>query len=66
MPAPRRKFDNTDLVLPNEEKIRVGTHEDADELTIKLRLPGEWSVEWFARGVKDAKQTTMMLTQKKS
>lgn len=66
MPAERRKFVNVDYPLPDGGKIRIGTYdEDPDELTVKLRLPGEWSMEWFARGVSGAKQTTVLLTRAK-
>jgi hypothetical protein len=66
MAAARRKFVNVDYPLPNGEKIRIGVYdEDPNELTVKLRLPGEWSIEWFARGVSGAKQTTQMLTRPK-
>jgi hypothetical protein len=41
-----RKFNNQDLVLPNGEVARIGTHMDSDgTISIKLRLPEDhWKV----------------------
>lgn len=63
MAAPRRKFDNIDVELPDGDKIRLGTHIDKDELTVKLSMPGEWSIEWLGRGVRGATRTTLLLTR---
>ena len=65
MAAPRRKFDNIDVELPNGETMRVGTHEDKKkkQVTVKLRLPGQWNLTWLARGVKNAKATTLEITE---
>lgn len=65
MAAPRRKFENVDVPLPNGESIRLGTHLDpkTKDVTVKLRLPGQWNLTWLARGVKNAKSTTMEITE---
>ncbi len=50
-----RKFENQDLELPNGEKARVGTYQGPDgELSIKLRLPEEWSITQVFRSAPPA------------
>jgi hypothetical protein len=62
MAAPRRKFTNVDVVLPDGEAIRVGTHKDSDgTVTLKLRLPGEWSVDQLWRGAKNASKSVLVV-----
>jgi|KBSMisStandDraft_5_1062788.scaffolds.fasta_scaffold791621_2 hypothetical protein len=53
----RRKFDNQDLVLPNGEVARIGTHmNEKGEITIKLRLPNDyWGVTQIFRAAKGTK-----------
>jgi pSer/pThr/pTyr-binding forkhead associated (FHA) protein len=61
MSAPRRKFDNIDVSLPDGETIRLGTHKDSDgTITLKLRLPGEWSVDQLWRGAKNATKSVLV------
>jgi hypothetical protein len=52
-----RKFDNQDLVLPNGQVARIGTHMNArGDLTIKLRLPSDyWSISGVWRAAAGTK-----------
>lgn len=64
MAAPRRKFKNVDVSLPGGDLVRLGTHLDKDGTeTIKLRLPGEWSVDQLFRGANDATKTVLVVTR---
>jgi hypothetical protein len=62
--APRRKFNNISVPLPDGEII-LGTHKaNNGTVTVKLRLPGEWSVDQLFRGAKDATKSVLVITQK--
>lgn len=66
--APRRKFNNISVPLPGGNlygELILGTHKAKDgTVTVKLRLPGEWSVDQLFRGAKDATQSVLVITQK--
>lgn len=65
MAAPRRRFNNINVALPGGETIRLGTHVDQDGTeTVKLRLPGEWSVDQLWRGAKDATKSVLVISKK--
>ena len=64
MAAPRRKFELIDVSLPGGEVVRLGTHLDKDGTeTIKLRLPGEWSIDQLFRGAKDATKSILVISR---
>lgn len=63
MAAPRREFKNVSVPLPDGELI-LGTHKAKDgTVTVKLRLPGEWSVDQLFRGAKKATASVLVITQ---
>lgn len=65
MPAPKRKFHNIDVALPDGEIIRLGTYKAKDgTVTVKMRLPGEWSATHLFRGVKNATMSVFMIERK--
>ena len=64
MAAARREFKNIDVLLDNGEVIRLGTHKAEDgKMTVKLRLPGEWSVDQLFRGAEDATSSVLVVTR---
>jgi hypothetical protein len=64
MAAPRREFKNIDVLLDNGEMIRFGTHKAKDgTMTVKLRLPGEWSVDQLFRGANNAQESVLVVTR---
>lgn len=64
MAAPRRRFDNLDIMLPTGEPLRFGVHKDKKGVvTIKLRLPGEWSVDQLFRGATNAQSSVLVVTR---
>jgi hypothetical protein len=63
MAARKRVFKNIDVPLPNGDSIRLGTHKAKDGIvTVKLRLPGEWSVDQLFRGANDARMSVLVVT----
>lgn len=65
MAAPRRTFDNLELLLPDGDTFVLGMHEDSDgTITLKLRLPGEWSVDQLFRGARDATKSVLVVARK--
>jgi hypothetical protein len=50
--------------LPNGDIVRLGLHEAKDgKVTMKLRLPGEWSVDQLFRGANNATMSVLVATR---
>jgi hypothetical protein len=64
MAAPKRKFDNLEMRLPDGDKFVLGMHQEfGGKTTLKLRLPGEWSVDQLFRGAKGATKSVLVISR---